>query len=132
MTINRRQMIAGGAAAVAAAGLMTDTARADLCHSKVAKETVILIAEIKAKPGNEEEVTKLLLSVVKPTHKEKGCIFYLPHRSKENPGTIIFYEHWSNQKTFEAHANSPHIKALMKKLEGKIESLNIDFLEPVT
>jgi len=88
-------MITGGAAA-AVAGLTADTARADLCHSKAPKETVILTAEVKAKPG-----------------------------------MTLFYEHWSNQKTVDAHVNSPHIKGLMKKLEGKTESLTITFLEPM-
>lgn len=71
-----------------------------------------VVAEIEAKTGCEEEVRKILLSIVEPTRKEEGCIQYDLHVSTSEPGRFFFYENWTNGEALKRHAASDHIKAL--------------------
>lgn len=82
------------------------------------KEIVTVIAEIKAKPGREEDVKKALLNLIGPTHAEEGCIDYDLHESLEQPGNFLFYENWVNDAALNAHLDTPHLRELKAKSES--------------
>lgn len=71
-----------------------------------------VIAEITAKPGAEEELRNLLISVVEPTRREEGCIQYDLHVSTSEPGRFFFYENWTDADALKRHSGSDHIKAM--------------------
>ena len=76
---------------------------------------VTVVAEITAKPGCEEELKALLLSVVEPTRKEEGCIQYDLHQNSKEPGKFVFYENWATGEALAKHAQSEHLKAMGAK-----------------
>jgi len=82
------------------------------------KEIITVIAEIKAKPGREEDVKKALLALIGPTREEEGCIDYDLHESLEQPGQFLFYENWINDAALNAHLETAHLKELRAKSEA--------------
>ena len=70
-----------------------------------------VVAELVAKPGNEEEVRRHLLGFVEPTRKEEGCVQYDLHESIAEPGRFFFYENWTSDELLQKHLASPHIAA---------------------
>ena len=70
-----------------------------------------VVAELVAKPGNEDEVRRHLIGFVEPTRKEEGCVQYDLHESKEEPGRFFFYENWTSDELLQKHLASPHISA---------------------
>jgi quinol monooxygenase YgiN len=79
-------------------------------------ERVTVIARMRAKPGQEALLRKLLLSLIEPTRAETGCINYDLHESTSNPGEFLFHENWTTVAALEAHLNSPHIAEAFRQV----------------
>ena len=76
---------------------------------------LIVFAEMYAKAGKEDELRKVLLGLIGPTRKEKGCVQYDLHADNENPAHFFFYEQWTSKEHLDAHAASPHLTAFAAK-----------------
>ena len=79
-------------------------------------ELLTVVAEVKAKPGKEEELRATLLELIGPTRREEGCVQYDLHVHTKDPGRFVFYENWTSQDALARHAASPHLKVLGEKL----------------
>jgi quinol monooxygenase YgiN len=129
MTINRRTLLAGGAALAALPCFAGEAVAEGVATSDMPKEGIILTATIKAKPGQEEAVKEVLLGMVEPTRKEPGCLCYNLHQSKSDKTQFMFYEQWASKAAIDAHGKTPHMKALGGKLKGKTEKGEVVFYE---
>jgi quinol monooxygenase YgiN len=126
MEINRRNLLAGSAAATAFPFLggqlaAAEHAHADHEHSEFPKEAVILTAQLKAKAGEVEAVKQALGSLVGPTRKEEGCIHYILHQDVKDETKFMFYEVWADEEAFKQHGKTPHMKVLGPKLKGRTD-----------
>lgn len=81
-------------------------------------DIITVVAIIKAKPGEEDRVRQALLDLIPPTRKEKGCINYDLHVSRDDPGRFVFLENWSTQADLDRHLASEHISAGIKETLG--------------
>jgi quinol monooxygenase YgiN len=76
-------------------------------------DNLIVVAEMKAKDGQEEELKKRTAALVEPTRKEKGCIRYDLHGCNTDPGLVLFYEVWASPEALDDHLKSPHMTAFL-------------------
>ena len=88
---------------------------------------VILVAQVKAKPGEEDTVKKAALAMVEPTHKEEGCIVYNLHQSNSDKSQFMFYEQWTSKQALDAHMQTPHMKTMQAAIEGRVEKVEVTF-----
>jgi quinol monooxygenase YgiN len=79
---------------------------------------ITLIALVKAKEGMEETVKQELLSLVKPTRSEPGCISYDVHQATDDKSLFVFYEIWKTVEDLEKHREMPHLKAFKQKADS--------------
>jgi quinol monooxygenase YgiN len=79
--------------------------------------TITVIATFQARPGKEAELKKALIGLVAPTRKEAGCINYDLHASPEDPAKFLFHENWMSKAHLDAHLKSPHIAALLPRVD---------------
>lgn len=86
------------------------------------------VAIFVARSGTESEVEALLRSLVEPSRKEDGAIFYNLHRDRENPRRFVFTEEWESQAALDAHVASAHVRQAFETLPGLLESQEIIFL----
>ena len=121
MEINRRTLLAGGAATAALPFLAGEALAEGVAKSEMPKEGIILVAMVKAKPGEEDAVKEVLLSLVEPTRKEAGCLCYNLHQSKNDKSQFMFYEQWASKEALDAHGKTPPLKALGEKLKDRVE-----------
>jgi quinol monooxygenase YgiN len=77
-------------------------------------ELLTVVAEMKAKPGREEELRSALLALVGPTRPEDGCVQYDLHVHTGDPGRFVFYENWASEAHLARHAASAHLTAFVK------------------
>jgi quinol monooxygenase YgiN len=119
--VTRRGLLAGGAAMAAIPLLTGELQGGPIAKQEMPKEGAILVAMVKAKPGEEEAVKQALLSLVEPTRKEPGCLCYNLHQSKADKAQFMFYEQWASKDALTAHGKTPHMKALGAKLKGRTE-----------
>jgi quinol monooxygenase YgiN len=77
-------------------------------------DSLTVIAHIRAKPGQESRVRKILEGLLAPTRAEAGCINYDLHQSQNDPALFVFYENWESETHLDAHARSAHIQSFRK------------------
>jgi quinol monooxygenase YgiN len=75
-----------------------------------------VIAQVKAKPGQEVAVRKELLSLVGPSRKDTGCINYDLHQAVESPAQFLFHENWTSRAHLDAHLAKPDLQAALKRV----------------
>jgi quinol monooxygenase YgiN len=121
MEINRRNILAGGAALAALPCLASEVMAEGVAKTDMPKEGVILVAMVKAKPGQEDAVKETLESLVEPTRKESGCLCYNLHQAKDDKSQFMFYEQWASKEALDAHSKTPHLKSLGEKLKDRVE-----------
>lgn len=81
-------------------------------------KTLTVVATFQARPGKEAELRTALIALVEPTRKEAGCINYDLHASPEDPARFLFHENWTSQAHLDAHLQSPHLQALLPRLDA--------------
>jgi quinol monooxygenase YgiN len=129
MKMTRRKLLAGTAAAAALPSLASSALAGDVPEAKVPKEAVIVLAQLKAKAGEEKAVREALVAMVGPTRKEKGCICYNLHQLDSDPTQFMFYEQWGCKDCLDAHGKTAHMKAMQEGIKGRIEKGGATFFK---
>src|SRR5438445_10361341 len=80
-------------------------------------KTITVVATFQAKPGKENELRTTLIGMVAPTRKEAGCVNYDLHASPDDPAKFLFHEDWRCKADLAAHLQSPHVKALLPRVD---------------
>ena len=80
-------------------------------------KTLTVVASFQAKPGKESELHAALIGLVAPTRLEAGCINYDLHQSIDDPAKFLFHENWTSKVRLDAHLQSPHIQALLPRVD---------------
>lgn len=80
-------------------------------------KTITVVATFEARSGKEAELKQALLGLIAPTRKEAGCINYDLHISPDNPAKFLFHENWTSKELLDAHLKSPHISALLPRVD---------------
>ncbi len=79
-------------------------------------KTVTDVATFHARPGKEAELRAALIGLVATTRQEAGCVNYDLHVSAEDPTKFLFHENWTSEALLEAHLASPHVQALLPRV----------------
>ena len=80
-------------------------------------KTITVVATFEARPGKETELKQLLLGLLAPTRKEAGCLNYDLHISPDHPAKFLFHENWTSKALLDAHLKSPHLAALLPRVD---------------
>ncbi|MSU58180.1 MAG: antibiotic biosynthesis monooxygenase [Pedosphaera sp.] len=80
-------------------------------------KTLTVIATFTARPGKEAELRAALTGLLAPTRNEAGCLNYDLHASPEDPAKFLFHENWTSKAALDAHLQSPHVKALLPRVD---------------
>jgi quinol monooxygenase YgiN len=80
-------------------------------------KTVTVVATFQARPGKEMDLRAALIGLIAPTRKESGCLNYDLHQSPEDSAKFLFHENWTSKAALDAHLQSPHIKALIPRVD---------------
>lgn len=80
-------------------------------------KTITVVATFVARPGKETELRNALVGLVSPTRQENGCLNYDLHVAADNPARFLFHENWTTKAALDVHLQSPHIQALLPRLD---------------
>jgi len=80
-------------------------------------KSITIIATFQAKPGQEAVLKTALAALLPPTRRESGCLLYNLHVAPDDPARFLFYENWASQPHLDAHLKSPHLTALLNRVE---------------
>lgn len=88
-----------------------------------------LIAHLIAKTGKEQALIDAVLAIVPAVREEPGCIAYVPHLSREHPGTVVMVEAWEDQAAIDAHTAGASFTALAARFDELLaEPLRLETL----
>ena len=82
----------------------------------MSQNLLIVVAEMIAQGGKEDELRQKLTGFVAPTRAENGCVQYDLHEEDEHPGHFLFFERWTSLEALEAHLAAPHIASVLPVL----------------
>ena len=67
-----------------------------------------VIAQYRARTGEEGRVEEALRKMVAPTRAEPGNLDYQVFRDPGQPGVFVLFERYADADAFEAHRSSQH------------------------
>lgn len=68
-----------------------------------------ILAYLNAKPGREDALRELVLTLVAPSRAEAGCRRYIPYELGQK-GRFVFDEIWESEAALDLHAQTPHFQ----------------------
>ncbi len=83
----------------------------------MSENIVTVVAMFEARPGKEAALRAALAGLVAPTRIEAGCINYDLHQAAGDPGKFVFLENWTSKALLDAHLQSPHLQALLPRVD---------------
>lgn len=124
--MNTLSLMRAVAMALAAAGLAgcakqgaSDEAR--VRYTRIPSEAYAVVADVRAKPGMEDELREATMPLVAQVRNEQNNRLYFLHEDRESPGHFIFYEIFASEADFEAHNATPHVQAWFAQLSRLAE-----------
>lgn len=101
-------------------------------YEKLPEGAYAVVAEVRSKPGKEDELRRATLPLVEKVRNEPNNLLYFLHEDREAPGHFVFYEIFVSRKDFEAHNRTPHVQAWLARLpelaDGGVKVTHMDIL----
>lgn len=70
----------------------------------------------KAQAGAEGAFERAFVPCLASTRREPGCVAYYLNRDVDDPSVFVMYEQFASVAALEAHAKTPHVAELLKKI----------------
>lgn len=74
---------------------------------------LVVTANLQAKPGQAEALADCFRRLVQPTLDEPGCLMFVPHVDRDDPGRFFVYEQWVDEAALEHHRETPHYREIV-------------------
>ncbi|HEY5847236.1 MAG TPA: putative quinol monooxygenase [Microlunatus sp.] len=84
-------------------------------------ELLTVIANMRAKPGKEQELRAALEALIERTVAEAGYVNYDLHQGVEDPAVFFFYENWESADHLDAHLSAPHLQEFSARLDELLD-----------
>ena len=81
------------------------------------KETLRVVAHLKARPDRIEETRAALIDLIHATRVEDGCITYELMQNNADPTDFTFVEEWTDDAALETHLQTEHINHVVKRAD---------------
>jgi quinol monooxygenase YgiN len=104
-----------------------------VAYSRIPVGAFSVVAEVRAKPGKEDELRAATLPLIQAVRSEPNNIVYFLQENRSSPGHFIFYEVFASAADFEAHNATPHVQAWFRKLpdlaQGGVQVMEMRVLQ---
>ena len=131
-TVRRIVMAMGTGVFLAGSGCATSHDVSIGRYDEVPGMAYAVVAEVRAKPGKEDELRAATLPLVAQVRHDPNNRLYFLHEDREAPGHFIFYEVFANREDFEAHNATPYVQAWFAKLpelaDGGVKVIHMKIL----
>lgn len=73
---------------------------------------MIVIAKLKARKGEEENMESTWKEMLPAVEKKDGVLIFNLHRSQKDPGAFVFYGQFKDELATEGHSEAEELKGL--------------------
>ena len=92
----------------------------------------VVAAQYYTKEGKDDEVARILQTMIPISRAEPGCALYIVNRSLDDPRKFLLYEHYRDKAGYEAHMATPAFKEnILNQVVPMLESRVRDFYHVV-
>jgi quinol monooxygenase YgiN len=99
-----------------AAAFVPQPAEAAMADAMARKGGITVLATVKAKPGSEQMLHDVFLSLVAPARADAGNISYDLVVSSDDPATFVSVEQWKSPDALAAHLKTAPVTSAIAKL----------------
>ena len=96
--------------------------------------TLSIIAVLKAKAGQRDNLKSALQALILPTRQEEGCLDYALFQLEDSPDTFYMRESWKGQEALDVHIALPHFQAFIKQMDAllaePLQLIRLNAVEP--
>ena len=71
---------------------------------------VSFIIRFRFPQEDRAEIADAVRQLAIESHKEPGCVSYLPNHLEDDPDTVVILEQYADEKALAAHRDSAHFK----------------------
>jgi quinol monooxygenase YgiN len=82
---------------------------------------LFIFARFHARERREQEVAAALTEQVLVTRAESGCLAIAAYRSVRNPRLFWIHSRWTDEPTFQIHADLPNTVRFVERMEALID-----------
>ena len=94
--------------------------------SSIATGPLVIIAEFEVKPGKLAEFLALAeVDARRSLADEPGCRQFTVSVDREAPDRVVLFEVYDDDAAFDAHLETPHLKAFREGIEPLISSRHV-------
>ena len=101
-------------------------------YDEIPASAYAVVAQVRAKPGREDEFRALTLKLVSQVRAEPNNLLYFLHEDREAPGHFVFYEIFASKADFDAHNATPHVQAWFARVpelaDGGVQVTRMEIL----
>ena len=80
-----------------------------------------MVAQCRAKPGQEDALRRVLHAAVAPSRHDAGVISYVLNEDIKQAGHFFFIEHYASRDALKQHMQQPHFKTLVEQSKDLID-----------
>ena len=92
----------------------------------------VVAAQYYAKEGKDDEIARILQTMIPISRAEPGCALYTVNRSLDDPRKFLLYEQYHHKSGYEAHMATAAFKEnILGKVVPMLESRVRDFYQVV-
>ena len=95
---------------------------------------ITVLARFEMLEGKEIDVVEAVRKMVAAVKaNEPGCLLYTASRGKVNGSELYFFEIYEDEKAFQDHARTDHMREMQAAMNGMIDnsSFNVESLDEV-
>ena len=76
-----------------------------------------LILRMKVRPGNRDELLRVIRRMLEPTRVEQGCLGFRVYQDIEDRNVYTFIEEWESSEDLEAHILTESYRELLAVMD---------------
>jgi len=105
---------------------------AQLRYAEIPGDAYAVVADIRAKPGKEDELRRATLPLVMDVRSEPNNRLYFLHEDRDARGHFVFYEIFASKSDFDAHNATSHVQRWFARLpelaDGDVRVVHLEIL----
>jgi quinol monooxygenase YgiN len=105
---------------------------AHLRYGNIPESAYAVVAEVRAKPGKEDELRNATLPLVMDVRAEPNNRLYFLHEDRNARGHFVFYEIFASKADFDAHNATSHVQRWFARLpelaDGDVSVVQLEIL----
>jgi quinol monooxygenase YgiN len=100
--------------------------------TEIERDAVTVVAQLRARPGQERALGEALVALVSPTRREPGCLAYDLHEDADDPASFVLYEIWRSRTEHAANLQTPHLHDFVVRLDDLLDGeIQVSFLRRI-